>query len=353
MPQGPRAVMRGRALCLLVFCTLCWRATPFAPPPRARRGAAALRNGASDWSDFSRVESAVEEYLADRSANFAEEGMEERSPLDPLELQRCGYLSLIGGLMAHGGYVAVSRRLDLYVAPAPTDEELRVRDPREPPTRNVRWTKPPPPKSGSLALGQALDSRLDQAKKLSDPEERAQMLLRQMETRSRLEEEALELLIAQDPSIAARVRDIKFEEEAKKLRRRDAEQWKVEERRKRKLREYLTFSLPQRLYIVAAAYAAAIAHGRATEGALALLPEGSAGAVDALGVLSTFVAATSAASTVACAVLARGKNRSAAIWGFKGLVAGLLAVVEVRQLERMPLLEELEEAEGADPGPRE
>lgn len=93
----------------------------------------------------------------------------------------------------------------------------------------------------------------------------------------------------------------------------------------------LLLSLPQRVNTVAVVACCALAFGRGTAGALeaGLLPQEVAEvAVPA----SLFLVGINIASAVAGASLAKSKGRSVSLWVFKGALAGVTSVLELKEL---------------------
>lgn len=93
----------------------------------------------------------------------------------------------------------------------------------------------------------------------------------------------------------------------------------------------LLLSLPQRANTVAVLFTFAVAFGRGTEGALeaGLLPQEVA---EAAVPASLFLLGLNVASAVVGGSIAKGKGRSVPLWVFKGAVAGVSSVLELKGL---------------------
>jgi len=282
---------------------------------------------------FKEVAAEVKQYLAKRASALQGEQDDCASPLDPLELQRFGYTGLIGKLMDYGGYIAVSERMNIPVAP-PTD--LKIVDPRDPVDINVRWTKPEqPPAAGSLAIGSSLEDRLEAAANLSSKEERMAMAFRQQAKEAQLTDSELG---AEQPAGAE---PLLMPTGGEVLTKRGTPKWLEAEMERRAALpppQPFVLSLVERFYIVTAAFAFAISTGKSTAEAIDLgmssqVLEAAQAAALALGVMSV-------ASTVVCSILAQKKNRSVPLWAVKGLLCGVASLYEVQRLEPLPVREE-------------
>lgn len=93
----------------------------------------------------------------------------------------------------------------------------------------------------------------------------------------------------------------------------------------------LLLSMPQRAYAVGVVACCALAFGRGTSDALEkgfLSPD----VVDVAGTASLFLVGLNVASAMAGAAIAKSKGRSVPLWAFKGSLAGLTSVCEVKGL---------------------
>lgn len=95
--------------------------------------------------------------------------------------------------------------------------------------------------------------------------------------------------------------------------------------------EPLLFSLPQRAYTVAVIGCCALAYGQGTTEALdrGILPQN---VVDVAAPASLFFWGLNVACAVVGASIAKGKGRSVTVWVFKGILAGLPSVLELKGL---------------------
>lgn len=113
--------------------------------------------------------------------------------------------------------------------------------------------------------------------------------------------------------------------------------------------ETLLLSLPQRAYAVGVAGCCALAFGHGTAQALEagiVSPE----VVDAAAPIGVFLLAANVASAALSGSLAKRKGRSVPLWAFKGALAGLLGVLELRRLTdsgRVPETPSAEEGQGS------
>lgn len=109
--------------------------------------------------------------------------------------------------------------------------------------------------------------------------------------------------------------------------------------------ETLDLPLAYRAYGIFSAFLVAFAFGRATPNLLAQL-DLSTGIMELLQAPALAILVASLGSGIASAVvLAPSKNRNAFTWGVKGLVAGPLAVAQLRVLEDLVTREEEELAQ--------
>jgi len=106
--------------------------------------------------------------------------------------------------------------------------------------------------------------------------------------------------------------------------------------------ETLDLPLSHRVYAIFSAYLVALAFGRATPTLLAQL-DMSTSTVELLQVPALAILVASIGSSIAAGVvLAPSKNRSKFIWAVKGLLAGPVAVSQLRNLEVLITREEEE-----------
>lgn len=105
----------------------------------------------------------------------------------------------------------------------------------------------------------------------------------------------------------------------------------------------LLLSLPQRANTVAVFFSCAVAFGRGTAGALeaGLLPQEVA---EAAVPASLFLLGLNVASAAVGGSIAKGKGRSVPLWVFKGAVAGVTSVLELKGLP------DLDPSAGLSPG---
>ena len=104
--------------------------------------------------------------------------------------------------------------------------------------------------------------------------------------------------------------------------------------------ETLDLPLSHRVYAIFSAYLVALAFGRATPTLLAQL-DMSTSTVELLQVPALAILVASIGSSIAAGVvLAPSKNRNKLIWFVKGLLAGPVAVMQLRNLEVLITREE-------------
>ncbi|CAM9325539.1 unnamed protein product [Ectocarpus fasciculatus] len=274
------------------------------------------------------------------------------------ELTRYGYGYLIEPMMKIGGYVAASERMGIDLnARTLKDNEYYE---RINPTVGLDIQKKAD-KDGFLTLGSAKEERLNSVANVSREDRRKSLFEKQamMDKKAKAEKAATKksrVLNTSKPKVPVNlggrsqkeVDEEIFRKPGLTAEQRDISEWVPEVRAEDALpAQPLLLNFAQRANAVAVCGCLSLAFGKGTLDALetGLLPRDVAEvAVPA----SLFLLGLNVASAVAGASIAKSKGRSVPLWVFKGALAGLTSVLELKGLpELVPL-----SSSGASAGPQ-
>ncbi|CAN0554276.1 unnamed protein product, partial [Ectocarpus sp. 12 AP-2014] len=264
------------------------------------------------------------------------------------ELTRYGYGYLIEPMMKIGGYVAASERMGIDLnARTLKDNEYYE---RINPTVGLDIQKKAD-KDGFLTLGSAKEERLNSVANVSREDRRKSLFEKQamMDKKTKAEKAATKKSRVLNTSrkkvpvnLGGRSQKEVDEEIFRKpgltAEQRDISEWVPEVRAEDALpAQPLLLNFAQRANAVAVCGCLSLAFGKGTLDALetGLLPRDVA---EAAVPASLFLLGLNVASAVAGASIAKNKGRSVPLWVFKGALAGLTSVLELKGLpELVPL----------------
>ncbi|KAG5182434.1 hypothetical protein JKP88DRAFT_348878 [Tribonema minus] len=259
----------------------------------------------------------------DRFDDDFEEPVEWDGAPDPLEyseLRAYGYQYLVEPIMNAGGYIAVSNRLGVHVTP-----KSRRRRAAFAPGEEPKLLRPSDAKEGFLALGSALDERMEAAAAAA-PQRAAERSARLFEKQALMD--ADERAARRDAAEAAPVYRRAAPEVVAARAAADAAADAADAAALP--RERIGLSALQRAYVLATAVSAAVGFGRGTPAAVDVgLPEAAVQAAAAVGFALLLA---NAGSAVLSARMASRGGRGVVHWALKGALAGPVSVAELRGL---------------------
>ncbi|CAM9968956.1 unnamed protein product [Scytosiphon promiscuus] len=257
------------------------------------------------------------------------------------ELTRYGYGYLIEPMMKSGGYVAASERMGIDL----NDRTLKDNDyyERINPTVGLDLQKKAN-QDGFLTLGSAKEERLNSVANVTREERKKSLFEKQamMDRKAKVERAAAKKASVLNPSrktpIARGGRSQKeideeiFRKPGLPEEQKDLKEWvpavRAEDARPP---QPLLLNFAQRVNAVAVCGCLALAFGKGTVDALetGLVPQEVA---EVAVPVSLFLLGLNVASVVAGASLAKSKGRSVPLWVFKGALAGVASVLELKGL---------------------
>ncbi|CAM9554490.1 unnamed protein product [Discosporangium mesarthrocarpum] len=264
-----------------------------------------------------------------------EEEEEWEGELDILsysELTRYGYGYLVNPLMNQGGYLQASARMGIPLK----KRVLKDREYYREMTPKLALRKNDEETGGFLALGSSLEKRIDSITEVSTDRRRKDLFNKQATMGKAKATQGVSLSKPPEEPSAGRGGAFSLSLTDPPGSRSDSPLVSPSPSRAMEVepgtqRQPLMLSLPQRLYAVVVAASSALAFGHGTERALelGLLPQGT---VESTTYVSLFLLGLNATSAAAGGVLAKGLGRSQSLWFFKGVLAGVLSVLELRGL---------------------
>jgi len=258
------------------------------------------------------------------------------------ELIKYGYSHLVTPIMSNGGRRAMYQFMDL---PEPATPERLTKKKSAPKLVIDRTGETDTARYSGLKVSQSLD---DEAMGRA-LEEAAKKVKEGKSLRKRLVEEDYVMPYADNKNVGPRQTPLWTAEKLDEAGRKagQAQAW-ARKQRMGELRkdpfEVLAVEGTLRVYSIFVAIAIALAYGQSTPTALTMLGyESDNNALDFFRVPSLALAVAGLGSAILNGVaLAPGKKRSSFVWALKGLFGGPLAVKQLRELDELKTIGELE-----------